>query len=77
MLQQSNNLWFVCNNQCLMNGIEMLYLQNIMLHENYINSFVNGCANMSDMMCHDHFVGHRMSHSNHVCFLGFSLQVMI
>ena len=37
---------------CLLNGIELLYLTKYnVLHENCINSLVNGCANMSDMMC--------------------------
>ena len=46
----------------------MLYLTFIMLHENFINSMVDGCANMSDMTCHNSFIGHGMSHGSCIHF---------
>ena len=41
-----------------------------MLHENFINSLVDGHANMSDMMCHNCFAGSQTFHGSHV-HLGF------
>ena len=37
-----------------------------MLHENVINSLVNGHTNMSPMMCHDSFVHSWKFHGSHV-----------
>ena len=42
-----------------------------MLHENIINRLVDGCANMSVVMCHNSFVGHGMSHCSHIHFRVF------
>ena len=39
-----------------------------MLHEKFINSLVNGHANMSDVMCQDSFIGHGMSHGSCIHF---------
>ena len=67
MLQQSNKFLFICSH-CLLDGIQMLYLTNYSIHENFIDSLIDGHGNMSDMMCHDGFVGSQMFHSSHVHF---------
>ena len=39
-----------------------------MLHENFINSFIDRHDNMSHMMCHDGFISSWMFHSTHIHF---------
>ena len=64
MLQQSKKFLFSCNNHGLLDGIEMLYLIEYNVHENFINSFTNRHANMSDVMCFDCFAGSHTFHGS-------------
>ena len=40
---------------------------------NPIDSLINRDENISDVMCHDHFIHSQMSHSIHIRFFGFPL----
>ena len=73
----TNGIEFVSNNQTVLiwlfsaktlHGID-LFAFNKMLHCMYlIISLVDGCGNMSHVMCHDHFVHSQTSNGSCVCF---------
>ena len=52
-------------------GIDLLSFNNL-LHciLNPIDSLIDGHENMSDVMCHDHFIHSWMSHGDRIHFLG-------
>ena len=78
MYTRSTGIEIVFNNQTVpilvlcvktLCGIDLLSFNNL-LHciLNHIDSLINGRENMSDVMCCDHFICSRMSHSDCVHF---------